>query len=69
MIWSAVPILMAVDVERGRDDAQRYTAGALRYPPSDAALLHSGPWFYCFPFLYHTSYCSVERLDSYCTKN
>ena len=30
MIWSAVPILMAVDVERGRDDAQRYTAGGLR---------------------------------------
>ncbi len=26
MIWSAVPILMAVDVERGREDAQRYTA-------------------------------------------
>ena len=25
MIWSAVPILMAVDVERGREDAQRYT--------------------------------------------
>ena len=24
MIWSAVPILMAVDVERGREDAQRY---------------------------------------------
>ncbi|RDX45939.1 MFS general substrate transporter [Lentinus brumalis] len=30
MIWSAVPILMAVDVERGRDDAQRYTARGLR---------------------------------------
>ncbi|KAI0697197.1 autophagy-type protein 22 [Cerioporus squamosus] len=27
MIWSAVPILMAVDVERGRDDARHYTAG------------------------------------------
>ena len=26
MIWSAVPILMTVDVERGREDAQRYTA-------------------------------------------
>ena len=26
MIWSAVPILMAVNVERGREDAQRYTA-------------------------------------------
>ncbi|KAM5545828.1 hypothetical protein V8D89_000866 [Ganoderma adspersum] len=26
MIWSAVPILMAVDVEHGREDAQRYTA-------------------------------------------
>ncbi|KAI0755614.1 autophagy-type protein 22 [Fomes fomentarius] len=25
MIWSAVPILMSVDVERGREDAQRYT--------------------------------------------
>ncbi|KAI0354428.1 autophagy-type protein 22 [Trametes cingulata] len=25
MIWAAVPILMAVDVERGREDAQRYT--------------------------------------------
>ncbi|KAH9850972.1 autophagy-type protein 22 [Lenzites betulinus] len=28
MIWAAVPILMAVDVERGRDDAQRYMAHA-----------------------------------------
>ncbi|KAI0370733.1 autophagy-type protein 22 [Pilatotrama ljubarskyi] len=28
MIWAAVPILMAVDVERGREDAQRYTAVA-----------------------------------------
>ncbi|KAI0773147.1 autophagy-type protein 22 [Trametes elegans] len=26
MIWAAVPILMSVDVERGREDAQRYTA-------------------------------------------
>ena len=25
MIWAAVPILMAVDVKRGREDAQRYT--------------------------------------------
>ncbi|KAI0738174.1 autophagy-related protein 22-like protein [Daedaleopsis nitida] len=30
MIWSAVPILMAVDVERGREDAQRYTASVSR---------------------------------------
>ncbi|KAI0631441.1 MFS general substrate transporter [Trametes polyzona] len=28
MIWAAVPVLMAVDVERGREDAQRYTAHA-----------------------------------------
>ncbi|KAI0643345.1 autophagy-type protein 22 [Trametes meyenii] len=26
MIWAAVPVLMSVDVERGREDAQRYTA-------------------------------------------
>ncbi|KAI0654316.1 autophagy-type protein 22 [Cubamyces menziesii] len=26
MIWAAVPILMSVDVERGREDAQRYTS-------------------------------------------
>ncbi|KAI0821797.1 MFS general substrate transporter [Trametes gibbosa] len=26
MIWAAVPVLMSVDVERGRDDARRYTA-------------------------------------------
>lgn len=26
MIWAAVPVLMAVDVERGREDAQRYAA-------------------------------------------
>ena len=24
MIWAAVPILMSVDVERGREDAHRY---------------------------------------------
>ncbi|RPD54615.1 MFS general substrate transporter [Lentinus tigrinus ALCF2SS1-6] len=30
MIWSAVPILMSVNVERGRDDAQRYTASGQR---------------------------------------
>ncbi|RPD69994.1 MFS general substrate transporter [Lentinus tigrinus ALCF2SS1-7] len=30
MIWSAVPILMSVNVERGRDDAQRYTATGQR---------------------------------------
>ncbi|KAI9068943.1 MFS general substrate transporter [Trametes sanguinea] len=29
MIWAAVPILMSVDVERGREDAQRYTGAAL----------------------------------------
>lgn len=28
MIWAAVPVLMAVDVERGREDAQRYAAHA-----------------------------------------
>ena len=28
MIWAAIPLLMAVDVERGREDAQRYTAQA-----------------------------------------
>ena len=28
MIWAAIPLLMAVDVERGREDAQRYTAHA-----------------------------------------
>ncbi|KAL7278222.1 hypothetical protein ACG7TL_008197 [Trametes sanguinea] len=28
MIWAAVPILMSVDVERGREDAQRYTGAA-----------------------------------------
>ncbi|TBU38318.1 MFS general substrate transporter [Dichomitus squalens] len=28
MIWAAIPILMAVDVERGREDAQQYTAYA-----------------------------------------
>ena len=25
MVWLAVPILMCVDVERGRDDARQYT--------------------------------------------
>ncbi|KAI0710802.1 autophagy-type protein 22 [Earliella scabrosa] len=30
MIWAAVPILMAVDVERGREDAQRYTTRGSR---------------------------------------
>ncbi|KAI8977803.1 autophagy-type protein 22 [Trametes punicea] len=28
MIWAAVPIMMSVDVERGREDAQRYTSAA-----------------------------------------
>ncbi|CDO69733.1 hypothetical protein BN946_scf184697.g5 [Trametes cinnabarina] len=29
MIWAAVPIVMSVNVERGREDAQRYTAAAV----------------------------------------
>jgi UMF1 family MFS transporter len=31
MIWSAVPVLMSVDVERGRQDARSY-----RYLPGDS---------------------------------
>lgn len=27
MVWLAVPILMSVDVERGRDNARQYTYG------------------------------------------
>ena len=30
MIWLAVPILMSVNIERGRSDAQRYSYSAAR---------------------------------------
>lgn len=33
MIWLAVPILMSVDVDRGRKDAQEYEYHSSRTPP------------------------------------